>query len=55
MNTTDNPLIDAVCQKGVLISTSVRFWRGCKRLKPEDLGLDPAKVSKRLIQLGQKA
>ena len=54
MNTTDNPLIDAVCQKGVLISTSVRFWRGCKRLKPEDLGLDPAKVSKRLIQLGQK-
>lgn len=54
MTTTDNPLLDAVCQKGVLISTSVRFWRGCKRLKPEDLGLDPNKVSKRLIQLGQK-
>ena len=54
MNTTNNTLLDAVCEKGVLISTSVRYWRGCKRLKPEDLGLDPAKVSKRLIQLGQK-
>jgi hypothetical protein len=53
MNTT-NTLLDAVCEKGVLISTSVRYWRGCKRLKPEDLGLDPSKVSKRLIQLGQK-
>jgi hypothetical protein len=54
MNTTDNPLLDAVCEKGVLISTSIHIWRGCKRLKPEDLGLDPIKVSKRLIQLGQK-
>lgn len=54
MNSNPNPLLDAICRKGVLISTSVRYWRGCKRLKPEDLGLDPGKVSKRLIQLGQK-
>lgn len=47
-------LLDGICKKGVLVSTSVRFWRGCKRLKPEDLGLDPALVSKRLIALGQK-
>ena len=50
-NTT---LLDAVCRRGVLVATSVRYWRGCKRLNPEDLGLDPAHVSDRLIQLGHK-
>jgi len=49
-----NTLLDAVCRRGVLVSTSVRYWRGCKRLNPEDLGLDPANVSDRLIQLGHK-
>jgi hypothetical protein len=47
-------LLDAVCRRGVLISTSVRYWRGCKRLNPEDLGLDSSQVSDRLIQLGHK-
>ncbi len=47
-------LLDAVCRRGVLVATSVRYWRGCKRLNPEDLGLDPAHVSDRLIQLGHK-
>ncbi|MCP5544835.1 MAG: hypothetical protein H7A49_13115 [Akkermansiaceae bacterium] len=53
-NTTTNSLLDAVCRRGVLVSTSVRYWRGCKKLSPEDLGLDPANVSDRLIQLGHK-
>ncbi|MBN8460992.1 MAG: hypothetical protein J0M04_24440 [Verrucomicrobia bacterium] len=48
------PLLEAVCRRGVLVATSVRYWRGCKRLSPEDLGLDPAHVSERLIQLGHK-
>jgi hypothetical protein len=48
------PLLEAVCRRGVLCATSVRYWRGCKKLRPEDLGLDPAHVSARLIQLGQK-
>lgn len=48
------PLLEAVCRRGVLVATSVRYWRGCKRLTPEDLGLDPAHVSERLFQLGQK-
>lgn len=48
------PLLEAVCRRGVLIATSIRYWRGCKRLKPEDLGLDPTHVSDRLIQLGHK-
>ncbi|MEI6606148.1 MAG: DUF3150 domain-containing protein [Verrucomicrobiota bacterium] len=60
-NNSNNPfqnqnqsLLDAVCRRGVLVATSVRYWRGCKRLNPEDLGLDPAHVSDRLIQLGHK-
>ena len=53
-NNTSTPLLDAVCRRGVLVATSVRYWRGCKKLSPEDLGLDPAHVSDRLIQLGHK-
>ncbi|MEO5915805.1 MAG: DUF3150 domain-containing protein [Luteolibacter sp.] len=47
-------LLDGICRRGVLVATSVRYWRGCKRLNPEDLGLDPNHVSDRLIQLGHK-
>ena len=53
MNQNQN-LLEAVCRRGVLASTSVRYWRGCKRLNAEDLGLDPNHVSDRLIQLGHK-
>ncbi|MES2657188.1 MAG: DUF3150 domain-containing protein [Verrucomicrobiota bacterium] len=53
-NTSNQTLLDGICRRGVLVSTSVRFYRGCKKLKPEDLGLDPAVVNDRLIQLGQK-
>lgn len=51
---SQSTLLDAVCRRGVLVATSVRYWRGCKRLNAEDLGLDPAHVSDRLIQLGHK-
>ncbi len=47
-------LLPALTREGVLISVSVRYWRGCKKLKPEDLGLDGDKVSDRLISLGHK-
>lgn len=50
----ENQLLDVLTRKGVLINASVRFWRGCKKLKAEDLGLDPSKVSDRLISLGHK-
>jgi hypothetical protein len=50
----NHQLLDAVCQKGVLVTTTVRYWRGCKKLKAEDLGLKPSDVSDRLIRLGQK-
>lgn len=52
--TNNTQLLDAVCRRGVLVATSVRYWRGCKKLSPEDLGLDPTHVSDRLIQLGHK-
>ena len=54
MGRMENQLLDGICQKGVLVSVSIRYWRGCKRLKPEDLGLTASQVSKRLIALGQK-
>jgi hypothetical protein len=50
----NSALLDGICRRGVLVATSVRYWRGCKRLNAEDLGLDPAHVSDRLIQLGHK-
>jgi hypothetical protein len=50
----ENQLLDGICCKGVLISTTVRYWRGCKKLRPEDLGLKATDVSNRLIRLGQK-
>jgi hypothetical protein len=38
----------------VLINVSVRYWRAHKKLRAEDLGLEPDKVSDRLISLGHK-
>ena len=53
--TTQNPhLLDVLTREGVLLSVSVRFWRGCKRLKAEDIGLEASSVSERLISLGHK-
>ncbi len=55
MNTTrDASILDALQQKGVLVNLSVRYWRGRKKLKAEDLGLDPDRIDDRLISLGQK-
>jgi hypothetical protein len=50
----ENQLLAGICQRGVLVTTTVRYWRGCKKLKPEDLGLKATDVSDRLIRLGQK-
>ena len=49
-----NPLLDVLTREGVLLNVSVHFWRGCKKLKAEDIGLDPDNVSNRLISLGHK-
>src|SRR5216683_6269306 len=49
-----NDLLKVLTREGVLISVSVRYWRGCKKLRAEDIGLDSRKVSDRLISLGHK-
>ncbi len=50
----DNHLLNMLTRAGVLINVSVRFWRGCKKLKPEDIGLNHDQISDRLISLGHK-
>ena len=50
----NNQLLDALTREGLLISVSVGYWRATKKLNPEDLGLDPDKVTDRLISLGHK-
>jgi hypothetical protein len=49
-----NQLLDVLTREGVLINVSVRYWRAAKKLKAEDLGLDPNDVTDRLISLGHK-
>ena len=49
-----NQLLDVLTREGVLIDVSVRYWRASKKLRPEDLGLDPDDVTESLISLGHK-
>src|ERR1041385_5436902 len=49
-----NPLLQTLTREGVLLNVSVRYWRGHKKLRPEDIGLEPDKGSARLISLGHK-
>jgi hypothetical protein len=51
---TDSTFLDALTQRGVLLSVSVRYWRAQKKLNPEDLGLSRDQVNDRLISLGHK-
>src|SRR3954463_15958847 len=53
-NANNNNLLSVLTREGVLIKVSVRYWRGTKKLKAEDLGLKEADVSDRLISLGHK-
>ncbi len=50
----NNQLLDVLTREGVLINVSVRYWRAAKKLRAEDLGLDPNDVTDRLISLGHK-
>lgn len=49
-----NQLLNVLTRQGVLVNASVRYWRGCKKLKAEDIGLKSSDVSDRLISLGHK-
>ena len=50
----EKQLLDALTREGVLINVSVRYWRATRKLKAEDLGLDPENITERLICLGHK-
>ena len=50
----ENQILEALTREGVLLNVSVRYWRATKKLNAEDLGLDPDKVTDRLISLGHK-
>lgn len=54
MNENNNHLLDVLTREGVLVNVSIRYWRATKKLKAEDLGLDPDNVETRLISLGHK-
>jgi len=47
-------LLNILTREGVLLNVSVRYWRGCKKLKPEEIGLEPGNLSDRRISLGHK-
>jgi hypothetical protein len=49
-----NNVLSVLTREGVLINVSVRYWRGQKKLKPEDIGLSSDDLSVRLISLGHK-
>lgn len=47
-------LLQVLTREGVLVKVSISFWRGCKKLKAEDIGLKADDVSDRLVSLGHK-
>jgi hypothetical protein len=50
----NNGLLSILTREGVLLKVSVHYWRGCKRLRPEDIGLERKNLSDQLISLGHK-
>ena len=51
---SENNLLSVLTHEGVLVNVSVRYWRAAKKLRAEDLGLDPDDVTDRMISLGHK-
>jgi hypothetical protein len=54
MENNNNNLLSILTREGVLLKVSVSYWRGHKKLRPEDIGLETKDVSDRLISLGHK-
>ena len=53
-NHQNNEVFQALAREGVLVTTTVSYWRGHKKLRPEEVGLEPSKISDRLVCLGHK-
>jgi hypothetical protein len=54
MDLNHNGILSILTREGVLIKVSVSYFRGTKKLRPEDLGLERKNLSDRLISLGHK-
>ena len=54
MDQNNTQLLSVLTREGVLLKVSVRYWRGTKKLRPEDIGLKEQDLSDRLISLGHK-
>ena len=50
----NSDLLSLLTREGVLIKVGVSYWRGQKKLRAEDIGLETKQVSHRLISLGHK-
>ena len=53
MNNEQN-LLDMLTRKGMLINVCIHYWRACKKLTADDLGLPANEQAMRLISLGHK-
>ena len=53
-NNGNNGLLSILTREGVLLKVSVSYWRGHKKLRPEDIGLEQRNLSDQLISLGHK-
>jgi len=53
-NNNHNPLLSVLTREGVLVKVSVSYFRGCRKLRPEDIGLERKQLSEQLISLGHK-
>ncbi|MCX6887724.1 MAG: DUF3150 domain-containing protein [Verrucomicrobiota bacterium] len=53
MDSNEN-LLSVLTREGVLIKVGISYWRGNKKLRPEDIGLERKALSERLISLGHK-
>ncbi len=50
----DQSVLNMLTRKGVLANVNIRYWRACKKLKAEDIGLPADDQTMRLISLGHK-
>lgn len=47
-------LLSVLTREGVLVKVGISYWRGQKKLRAEDIGLEKKDLSDRLISLGHK-
>ena len=54
LDPNNQSLLPVLTREGVLLKVGISYWRGYKKLRAEDIGLEKKAVSDRLICLGHK-